>query len=115
MNKWLKKLSPDKRNKIYAVSAQNGIDVEQMLADVFGESKTLRMVINFAGNLNAPNIVKVTFFNPPNYVASLDDTGVKAAEKLAIYLNSVGLKTKAIDSFETTEAYMGKNHSEFIA
>ncbi len=97
---WLGKLGDEKRKKIFAVSAQNGIDVEKMLAEVFGESQTMRMVINYAGNLNTPNTVKVTFFNPPNYIASLDDSNREAAESLSELFNSVELTTKAIDSFE---------------
>lgn len=89
-----------KSKKLAVLSAQNGIDVEQRLGEAFGESKTLRMVINFAGNLNAPNVVKVTFFNPPNYVASMDDTQTKLAEAIAGWLNQVELTTKAVDSFE---------------
>ncbi|MCB0381529.1 MAG: NAD-binding protein, partial [Flavobacteriales bacterium] len=45
--------------KLTVVSAQNGIDVEQLLAAGFGESKTLRLVINFAGNTTSPNVTKV--------------------------------------------------------
>lgn len=82
------------------ISAQNGIDVEQPLVDAFGESKTLRMVINFAGNLLASNVVKVTFFNPPNYLASVDDNQTQAAEQLATFLNKVNLSTEVINSFE---------------
>lgn len=82
------------------VSAQNGIDTEYILANAFGESKVLRMVVNFAGNLNAPNVVKVTFFNPPNYLASIDDNRTGVAELLASYLNKVDLQTQVIPSFE---------------
>ncbi len=89
-----------KTEKLHVVSAQNGIDVEELLADVFGESKTLRMVINFAGNINAPNVVKMNFFNPPNYIASIDDSATTIAEQIADWLSSVKLETKAVDSFE---------------
>jgi 2-dehydropantoate 2-reductase len=89
-----------KSEKLRVLSAQNGIDVEQILADVFGESKTLRMVINYAGNLNAPDVVKVTFFNPPNYIASIDDSLALLAEEFAEWLNGVELKTKTVNSFE---------------
>ncbi len=82
------------------ISAQNGIDVEHILGGAFGESKTLRMVINFAGNLLAPNTVKVTFFNPPNYLASVDDSRTDVAEVFAARLNKVHLHTKVITSFE---------------
>lgn len=82
------------------VSAQNGIDVEQIFASGISESKTLRMVINFAGNLVSPNVVKVTFFNPPNYIASLDDSKIEAARQISTWFNSINLTTKALTSFE---------------
>jgi len=87
-------------DQTYVLCAQNGIDVEFMPAAVFGESKTLRMVLNFAGNLNAPNEVKITFFNPPNFIASIDDSCPDVANEIADRLNSVNLTTKSIDSFE---------------
>lgn len=84
---------------IPVVSAQNGIDVEEILAGAFGEENVLRLVINFAGNLNAPNIVKVTFFNPPNYIASINDNKKHIAEEIAEALNSQNLTTEVLDSF----------------
>ncbi|MDP6909725.1 MAG: ketopantoate reductase C-terminal domain-containing protein, partial [Flavobacteriales bacterium] len=85
-------------DKLTVVSAQNGIDVEKMLANSFGESRTLRMVINFAGNLAEPNVVKVTFFNPPNHIGSIDDQNTETAHELANALNSTGLNTEVEDS-----------------
>lgn len=86
--------------KLTVVSAQNGIDVEQLLAEGFGESKTLRLVINFAGNTTSPNVTKVTFFTAPNYLGSVNDAKTEQAKELAHLLTSVGLDTKPIDSFE---------------
>lgn len=85
------------------ISAQNGIDVEELLVPFFGSSSILRMVVNYAGNISGPNVVKVTFFNPPNYIGSIDDSKEKAAEEFAEILNSVGLNTKKVDSFETVK------------
>lgn len=85
------------------LSAQNGIDVEKILSDIFGDSQTLRMVVNFAGNLHAPNCVNVTFFNPPNYIASVDDTKKELAGSLAEILSGTGLDTVALDSFKMTD------------
>lgn len=96
----LQEAAPFVENGCRVVSAQNGIDVEHLLAEVFGESRTLRMVINFAGNLNAPNVVKVTFFNPPNYIASIDDSQTATAEFVAGKLNEVELATEVVDSFQ---------------
>ncbi len=83
------------------ISAQNGIDVEELLVPFFGPSAILRMIINYAGNLSASNVVKVTFFTPPNYIGSIDDSKEKEAEEFAEILNSVEVHTKNIDSFET--------------
>ncbi len=97
---FLESLSEDKRKTLCVMSAQNGIDVEQTLISIFGESNTLRMVLNYAGNLIAPNVVKVTFFNPPNYIASIDDSQKKKVEELSNNLSQANLETKAVDSFE---------------
>src|SRR3990172_4388778 len=86
-------------SKLILLSAQNGIDIRQKYTSHFEESQILRMVINFAGNLNAPNVVNVTFFNPPNYIASIDDTRIDIAEWLADILNQANLETICKDSF----------------
>lgn len=86
--------------KLTVISAQNGIDTEQLLIEGFGESKTLRLVVNFAGNSIAPNTTKVTFFTPPNYLGSVNDARADNAQEIADLLTSVKLDTKAIDSFE---------------
>ena len=85
--------------KICAISAQNGIDIENKYSDVIGESRTLRIVLNFAGNLHSPNVVNVTFFNPPNFIASMDDSQEEMANWTAEILNSVSLVTEMSDSF----------------
>ncbi len=86
--------------KLSVVSAQNGIDVEELLMPTFSESSILRMVVNYAGNMVTPNTVKVTFFTPPNYIGSINDARTKEAETFAQLLNSVDMTTKPVDSFE---------------
>lgn len=86
--------------KLTVIAAQNGIDTEQILASVFGENKTLRMVINYAGNLTSPNTVKVTFFTPPNYIGSIDDSRTEQSEIFASLLNEVNFETVNLNSFE---------------
>lgn len=82
------------------LSAQNGIETEDILKNVFGESNVLRMVINFAGNLTAPNAVKQSFFIPPNYIASVDDSQKELADIFAKQLSSVGIYTESINAFK---------------
>lgn len=79
--------------KMFVVVAQNGIDNEVIVAREFGDQKTLRMVINYAGNISE-NKVHVSFFNPPNYLAALLPQGEEIAQKLVDMLNSVDLITE---------------------
>ncbi|NVO01117.1 MAG: ketopantoate reductase family protein [Bacteroidetes bacterium] len=89
----------DKKD-VFLLIAQNGIGVRKKYITHFEESKVLRMVVNYAGNLHAPNVTAVSFFNPPNYVASVDDSHPEIAEKIAELLTSVGLITEKVGSFE---------------
>lgn len=85
---------------LMVISAQNGIDVEQILAGVFGENKTLRMVVNFAGNQINANTTKVTFFNAPNYIGPLNELSISRANEIAKLLTNAGLDCDAVDSYE---------------
>jgi len=87
------------KKQVYLLSAQNGIDIRKKYQCHFPESTILRMVINFAGNLQAPNVVGVNFFNPPNYIGSMDDSQVKLAQRLAATLTNVDLATEQVSSF----------------
>ncbi len=96
----LKEAEMLKTDKLTVIAAQNGIDVEGILVPTFGEKRTLRMIINYAGNAVSPNTVRVSFFTPPNYIGSIDDNRTREAGAFADILNSVGFKTDSIDSFE---------------
>lgn len=98
----LEKLSLCEKD-IYILSAQNGIDIGQKYTDCIDESKILRMVINFAGNQLEDNVVRMTFSDPPNYVASINDTCEDIAQWIAAILTFMGEETKAIDSFQLAD------------
>ncbi|HQQ94279.1 MAG TPA: 2-dehydropantoate 2-reductase [Bacteroidia bacterium] len=95
-------------DKLVLISAQNGIDTENIISSVFGESKTLRMVINYAGNMSSPHRVKVSFFTPPNYIGSIDDSRTREAQHFADILNSVKFTTKCLPSFELIKSVWNK-------
>ena len=88
-----------KKKNFYLLSAQNGIDIRVKYVSHFNYSQIFRMIVNFAGNLQAPNVVSMNFFNPPNYVASVDDSQDEIAGWLADTLTSSGLQTEKVDSF----------------
>ncbi len=84
----------------YILSAQNGIDVGLNYTSCIDESKILRMIVNFAGNIISPNTVKVTFTTPPHYIASINDTCTDVAKWIASILTFMGQETLTIDSFK---------------
>ena len=94
LKKVLGQLSEIASENLFVMCAQNGIDNEQEAARVFGDDRTLRMVINYAGNMSDLNTVHVSFFNPPNYVAALMPKGEEIAKKVSELLNSVNLQTE---------------------
>lgn len=93
LNQVLTQLLEVVSERTFVMCAQNGLDNELEVAKVFGKDRTLRMVINYAGKMVDPITVLVTFFNPPNYVASLGSAGNPVAETFTKLLNSVDLKT----------------------
>lgn len=108
VNLLLKEIKKLERSDIFLLIAQNGIDIRKKYLCIFNESHILRMVINFAGNLQAPNITNVTFFNPPNYIGSVNDTQPEMAKWVADVLNSVNMETKVTDSFEIMDQVWAK-------
>ncbi len=80
--------------KLFVMVAQNGIDNEQIVAHALDEERTLRMVINFAGVSREPNVVHVSFFNPPNYIAALLAHGEPMADTIVELFNKAGLQTE---------------------
>lgn len=99
----LDQIEAGEHQNLNLLCAQNGIDIRMKYVSHFKDSKIFRMIVNFAGNLNAPNIVNVTFFNPPNYIGSVDDSNGGLAEFVADILSSQDMETKSVDSFKITE------------
>ena len=100
--------------KLTVVSAQNGIDVEELLIPEFGAPKVVRMIVNYAGNLSALNVVNVTFFNPPNYIGSIDDNKLEEANILADALNRSKYDNQLCRLIRNSEEKLGKNHTQLI-
>jgi 2-dehydropantoate 2-reductase len=75
------------------ISLQNGLDNEDLIADVFGKENTLRIVVNYAGNLIDNGKVRMSFFNAPNYIGMIDPVAEKKARTLAEVITSADLET----------------------
>lgn len=78
------------------VSLQNGIDTEEFLATYVGRERTMRVVVNYAGRVERPGVLKVTFFNPPNYIGCLySGSDCEYARELASAMSDAGLTSEA--------------------
>jgi len=75
------------------ISLQNGLDNEELIADVFGKENTLRIVVNYAGNLIDNGKVRMSFFNAPNYIGMIDPRAEKKAKELADVITKAALET----------------------
>ena len=79
------------------ISLQNGLDNELFLKEAYGGCP-LRVAVNYAGNIAAPGVAEMTFFNPPNYLGcTCSSRECHHAEPLARALTSAGLETEATD------------------
>ncbi len=83
ISKQLKKL---KLQEAIFISFQNGIDNEDVLTEYFPGEKVFRGVINYAGMISRPGVVKMTFFHPPNYIGNCTPEGVETAKNLGLTL-----------------------------
>jgi len=75
------------------VLLQNGIDNEDRAAEKFSREEILRFVINYAGMIVKPGTVKMTFFNPPNYIGALSSKNKNLANEIAKSIGEAGLET----------------------
>ncbi|MFX1495911.1 MAG: ketopantoate reductase family protein [Promethearchaeota archaeon] len=75
------------------ISLQNGFDTEELIAEYVGVENTMRVVVNYAGNLVKDGVIRMSFFNPPNYIGVLSSEAEDKAKKLAEIITSSGLDT----------------------
>jgi len=75
------------------ISLQNGLDAEDFIADEFGKENTLRIVVNYAGNIIDNGKVRMSFFNAPNYIGMIHPKAEKKAKELADIITASDLET----------------------
>ncbi|MFX1391644.1 MAG: ketopantoate reductase family protein [Promethearchaeota archaeon] len=75
------------------ISLQNGFDTEELIAEYGGIENTIRIVVNYAGNLIRDGVIRMSFFNPPNYLGVLSPKAEVKAKKLAEIIDKSGLST----------------------
>ncbi len=94
---FLKKILPQikkvVKTDVTLISLQNGLDTEEIIAEFFGKENSMRIVVNYAGTLDFPGIIRMSFFNSPNYLGILTHSVEEKAKKLAEIITLAGLKT----------------------
>ncbi len=85
------------------IALQNGLDNEDLIADAFGKKNTLRIVVNYAGNLIDNGRVRMSFFNAPNYIGMLVPEAVKKAKELAEVITAADLETSFTNDIKKYE------------
>ena len=84
-----------------AISFQNGLDTEAPLLASCGSERTLRGAVNYAGVINGPASIRMTFFNGANYLGAATP-GDAAAERKARELAALMTEAKLTTDYTTS-------------
>ncbi len=82
---------------------QNGIDNEDRVAEKFGPQAVMRFVINYAGMILEPGLVKMSFFHPPNYIGVLSPENEDLGKEIADIITQAGLETQFVPDIKKYE------------
>ena len=82
---------------------QNGIDNEDIIAEKFGPDVVMRFVINYAGMIVEPGLIKRSFFHPPNYLGVLSKNNEALGKEISELLTEAGLETKFVQDIKKYE------------
>ena len=79
------------------IATQNGLGVEDLIADKFGPDAVFRMSLNFGVALKGPGQVHAAFFNPPNHLGGFTQENRERGLQIAEMLSECGLATEYVD------------------
>jgi 2-dehydropantoate 2-reductase len=82
---------------------QNGIDNEDIVAEKFGSEAVMRFVINYAGMIVEPGVIKLSFFHPPNYLGVLSQNNEALGQEISGFLTEAGLETQFVQDIKKYE------------
>jgi len=82
---------------------QNGIDNEDIIAEKFGPDAAMRFVINYAGMIVEPGIIKLSFFHPPNYLGVLSSKNEALGKEISELLTQADLETQFVQDIKKFE------------
>lgn len=91
------------KSKQKMLVVQNGIDNEDRIAEKFGPDSVMRFVINYAGMIIEPGVVKLSFFHRPNYLGVLSPKNEALGKEIAAFLTEAGLETQYVPDIKKYE------------
>ncbi|MDR3566614.1 MAG: 2-dehydropantoate 2-reductase [Syntrophobacteraceae bacterium] len=86
--------------KTRIVSAHNGLGTEDVVGEVFGAEKALRMSLNFGATLTGLCAAKVNFFNRPNHLGALVSENREIGLRVARLFSEGGLDTEYVEDIK---------------
>jgi len=99
----LTELKPVCTSRMRVVSFQNGLDNECLIAEMLGIENAYRVVINYAGNSVGPGDVRMSWFQPPNYVGAFRKgryTTDETTKYIAGMMTTCGLTTEEMSDIK---------------
>jgi 2-dehydropantoate 2-reductase len=82
------------------VATQNGLGIEDLVAEKFGIDSVFRMSLNFGVAMKSPGNAEVAFFNRPNHLGGLAEENWNAGTQIAQMLTDCGLDTENVDDIK---------------
>jgi 2-dehydropantoate 2-reductase len=79
------------------IATQNGLGVEDLIAEKFGLDAVFRMSLNFGVALKDPGQVNAAFFNPPNHLGGFTQENRELGLQIAKMFSECGLDTEYVD------------------
>jgi len=79
------------------IATQNGLGVEDLIADKFGLDAVFRMSLNFGAALEGSGQVNAAFFNPPNHLGGFTQENRELGLQIAKMFSGCGLDTEYVD------------------
>jgi len=82
------------------IATQNGLGVEDLVAEKFGMDAVFRMSLNFGVSLKCPGNVAAAFFNRPNHLGGFSKENRQLGLQIAKILSDCGLDTEFVDDIK---------------
>jgi len=96
----LEELAPVVESGAKIVATQNGLGVEDLVAEKLSPNCVFRMSLNFGAALKGPGTVETAFFNRPNHLGAVASENRALGLKVAGILSDCGLDTQLVEDIK---------------